>query len=406
MSTITDAAHRALRLTATLIDRHGPRLTGREATLAAADELREEIGRFADRAWVQDFPVRPGAFLGWIRLLVSFFVIAVVLLWFRLELAAALLVTLGIVIMVLEFFLYREPIDFLWPRRIGRNVLGVVEPSGDVRRQLIVSGHHDSAHIFNFFVHQPQLYPLRVFGGIGSIALLFLWSWVMVALGTAGADLATVAPWGAGVFTAALTLVLQLWFFASPKGTPGAGDNLVSTAAAIEIGRHFANAKSQGKGLEHTRVIVASWDAEEAGLRGARAYARAWRDALSSIPSVNYNMDCPYQLQDLFFLTSDINGSVRLDSALAARCRRIAGEMGHEAEVKDIAFLTGGTDAAELAKAGVAATTLMAMPWGNDERAAAYHTPGDTVETIEPAAVEAAIGIGIRLAEELDRESN
>ncbi|MFA7225812.1 MAG: aminopeptidase, partial [Sphaerochaetaceae bacterium] len=77
-------------------------------------------------------------------------------------------------------------------------------------------------------------------------------------------------------------------------------------------------------------------------------------------------------------------------------------EMGFEAFSQPIAFLTGGTDAAEAAKVGVKATTLMAMPWGNSERAAAYHTPNDVVEAIEPLAVEVALSIAIKFIENLD----
>jgi hypothetical protein len=45
----------------------------------------------------------------------------------------------------------------------------------------------------------------------------------------------------------------------------------------------------------------------------------------------------------------------------------------------------------------------MAMPWDNTERAAVYHTPDDTVDAIEPEAVEAAMAIAIRFVEQLDQ---
>ena len=77
--------------------------------------------------------------------------------------------------------------------------------------------------------------------------------------------------------------------------------------------------------------------------------------------------------------------------------------MGYDAFSQPIAFLTGGTDAAEAAKIGVEAVTLMAMPWGNKERAAVYHTPDDVPSAIDPVAVEETLSIAIRFIEKVDQ---
>ena len=88
-----------------------------------------------------------------------------------------------------------------------------------------------------------------------------------------------------------------------------------------------------------------------------------------------------------------MNGSVRLSSRVAERCAEIARRYGVAGPVRPIAFLTGGTDAGELARTGIEATTLMGMEWTNSQRNAAYHTPEDTVESVDPAAVEKAARI-------------
>jgi len=71
---------------------------------------------------------------------------------------------------------------------------------------------------------------------------------------------------------------------------------------------------------------------------------------------------------------------------------------------KPIEFLTGGTDTAELAKAGAQSTTLMGMTWGNSGRASVYHTPADTIESVSKTAVSHAIQLALDLANDLDRE--
>lgn len=387
----------ALTLTKRLIERHGPRLAGSEASRLCADELAREANSVADSVVSADFAVRPGAFLGFIRLLVVLYALGVIALPFAAS-ASAFLSSVGIAVLVLEFFLYREPLDPFFPRRVGRNVHAVLEPSGRAERQLIVSGHHDSARVFNFYIDRPERYAARVYGGMGSFGAFWLASLSLAALG-AGQPARIVAS---VLFAVGFALVAPLWRFAGKDGTPGAGDNLVASAVALEIVREFRARRDSGAGLTRTRLVFVSFDAEEAGLRGARAWVRANRRLLAELPTWHYNMDCVYSADHARFLTSDVNGSVKLDEGLSRRCAAAAEAGGFAAEVEPIAFMTGGTDAAETAKAGVRATTLIAMPWSNDERSAAYHTPGDTIEAVSPRAVELALTVGVRIAEGLD----
>lgn len=202
----TESACCALDFTGWLIDSLGQRPAGSDASRAAADAFKEEAVQFAGRTWTEDFPVHPGAFLGWIRLMVIFYALSVVCLWIGLYLVAALLTSLGLAIMIGQFFLYHEVIDPFFPRRTGRNVLASIEPEQEARAQLIVSGHHDSAHVFNFLVHQPSLYPLRVYGGLGSSALLIIASWIL----TLWTAIAGEAPAWSAVAAGVLTLLLLI----------------------------------------------------------------------------------------------------------------------------------------------------------------------------------------------------
>ena len=400
----SDEAQNALKFTEEIIAQTGPRLTGDPSNALGASLIKAKFDQICDEVQEESFSVHPKAFLGYIRMIVSLYIISTIFIWVDLPLVAGILITVGLLTLIFEFFLYYEFIDAFWVKKTGTNVVGIIEPEKEVKQQILISGHHDSAFVFNFFIHQPKLYPLRIFGGIGSTVLLWIFSWIWTifqAFTDRNPNWAIVLK----IFTlVSLLIVLQLWFFRGNKGTPGAGDNLVSVAIAHEIGKRLAKLKQEGKGLENTRVLLCSWDAEEAGLRGARAYAKKHQAELTKIPTYNFNIDCPYFLQDIFFLTSDINGSVKLSTKMAKECEEIAHSMNYPATCKPIAFLTGGTDAAELAKIGVEATSLLAMPWGNSERASAYHTPNDTVDTIEPEAVEAAINIVWRYIEKKESE--
>lgn len=401
------AAENAIQSTTEFVNQFGPRLTGADSTRQTAAAIHKSLKNICDRSAIDKFSVHPRSFLDWIRILVVVYLLSIGLLWIKLPAAAFLLLLVGLLIMVFQFFLYQEIVDPLFKKEEGQNVWGIIEPQAEVQQQVIISGHHDSARIFNFFIHQPKLYSLRVMGGIGSLVLLFVYALVYTIIRfSQGAGFQidfsflfspTVIVFN-GLFSLLFLLVGQLWFFASDKGTPGAGDNMIATAIALEVGKHFAALKPQ-----HTRIYIVSFDAEEAGLRGARAFFKQHRNEFAQYPAWHFNIDCPYTLKDFFFLTTDINGNVKLSLEMADKCVETAHELGYPSFSKPITFLTGGTDAAESAKIGIKATTLMGMPWGNDDRAAVYHTPLDLPEAIEPQAVQAAIEIATSFISKIDQ---
>ncbi len=394
MEKIKAIRDKVFSLTSQIIKKTGPRLAGTEASIEAAHLLEASLNGFSDKVELEEFVVHKGAFLGWIRILVTFYFLGALFLWLQLPIVSVILTVISILILVFQFFFYKPLIDPLYPKRKGVNVVGYVEPLKEAERQVIISGHHDSARVFNFLIHQPKLYNLRVTGGISFIVVLLLISVILTFL-PAGI-IATVLK---VIVSAGFLLTGQMWFFASKKGTPGAGDNLISSAMAVEIGRYFSENK-----LEHTRIIVASFDAEEEGLRGARAYAKKHEVDFRKTPTYLLNSDCLYFLKNLFFLTSDINCSVALNTELAEELVTIAKKKSYPATHKPIAFLTGGTDAGELAKKGVTATTIMAMPWSNQERSNVYHTPNDIIDNIEKSVIDASIDIIITYIEEKDHK--
>ena len=390
-------ARSARKRTGNIIDRLGTRLAGSPACQAAAAEIAGTAGTFADSVAAEDFAVHPGAFLGFIKIMISLYAVAVLALPFAPWVSVAALF-IGTAILVLEFFLYKELIDPFYPRKTGKNVTAILEPRGEAKRQVIVSGHHDSARIFNFYVNRPELYGFRLFSGMGTFLAFLVAAIILAVLGPAHPILI-----GASILFAALSVFLApLWRFASKEGTPGAGDNLAASAVALEILGLFKARRDAGTGLGSTRLIFASFDAEEAGLRGARAWARTHAGDIAALPTWNYNMDCMYRAEDVRFLTSDLNGSVPLSAPAAQACAEAARKRGVTAPVEPIAFLTGGTDAAELAKKGARATTFIGMQWSNEERGNCYHTPGDTIEAVSLEVLELAIGVGVDFIEKLD----
>ncbi|MGI6734720.1 MAG: M28 family metallopeptidase [Bacilli bacterium] len=374
--------------TATIIDKFGPRLAGTKAALAAADYLYADAKNYSDETHTQDFYINQGAFLGWINLLVIFYLLGLIFFMLHYPVVTLVLLALSVLILYLQFIRYLPIIDFLFPKRQARNVYGVIEPKGEVKRQIIISGHHDSANVFNFFIHQPKLYNLRVTGSIVFVILSLL-----LAIANLIFPNEVLHYISLGIIAFGVLLVGQMWFFRSKKATPGAGDNLASTQIAFQLGKYFYNARGTDKELKHTRIIFASFDAEEEGLRGARAFVKKHKAKLLETKTYLLNIECLYDENELFFLTSDINDSVKLSDNLALELVNIAKELGIQTHKQKITVLTGGTDAGEFGKINVEATTLMGMPWTNDTRSNVYHTPYDTIDKVSKKAVEHTITI-------------
>lgn len=206
-------ADNIIELTRSIIDQFGPRAAGSPQSRGSANVIAAAAGPFADRVKSEDFTFSPGAFLGWIRILVAAYALALGCMWMGWYLVSSLFLLGAVALLVLQFFLYKEVLDPFYPKYQGRNVLASLEPQGEVRGELMISGHHDSARIFNFLVHQPKLYALRVNGGIGSLVALTLMNILLWLLSLADQYLLGLDS-GAGLHSAVsigpATLVFRL----------------------------------------------------------------------------------------------------------------------------------------------------------------------------------------------------
>jgi len=369
-------------------------LTGTENCRRAADELYEELNSACDTAGREPFEVRPGSFLGFMKVSPTLFIAATFLLFFGYVPVAAIVYTIAAFMAFTQFICYRQVFDPFYSVREGVNVYGVIEPVGEVRSQVVVSGHHDSAYEFTLMARLPRAYRFCVAGMILALTLAPVFAWASVAsynLWEGGSWIAPALTVGAIV---SFVFMVPMYFFTGRNGTPGAGDNLIASAMIVELAGYYGSAKKTGNHhLRHTRLIFASFDAEEAGLRGSRAFVKRHREELRAVPTSVLNLDSIYRADRIKFLVSDINGFVKLSRSMAEECMAVAARAGYEARTFNVYPGVGGTDAAEFAKIGVEATTLIALPTDVEKERMVYHTQEDTVESIEPGAVEACIRI-------------
>jgi hypothetical protein len=359
---------------------------------------------------LEPFYTHPEAFGKFYRIDCCLYLVAVALLWFDQPLLAGLVATFMVVGAGLQFGWYVELYDRFFPLKECTNISAVLEPRGEARQQLVFSGHHDSAQELSFLKGNQKLYGLKILlpDIFRMLAAVSAWIWLAVRLlggGTPGFILPVKVLLGIGIY-----FVFTKFFLFSGQATPGAGDNLIASAMVVELARRFAAPEEAGKStLEHTRLVFLSFDAEESGVRGSRAWVHEHQAVLNALPTTVLNIDSIYSLRDLQFMVSDLNSHVALSQELVETCIQLAGEAGYAAAPAKMVFGGGSTDAAEFARSGVRsvrATTMIAMPTSIVREGLVYHTMQDTVDAIEPAAVEACLAVAQGLALKMDGGSS
>ena len=373
------------------------RVAGSEAVRKAGLRVKEEFEKNCDAGTVKvdQFDIHPWSFLKYIPGLVVLYFTCIVLLYCNPALAWISLagMALGLFVFYGQFVRYWHLLDPLFPREKGYNVYGSIEPSGEVKQQIIVSAHHDAAYVFHLLDKAPKYYVLLINGGILFLVLGFLVSLVAAVLSVFNILL---PQWIAVVLMVGGILVLPMAFFTTGQVVPGAGDNMIAVAITSEIAGLFGKVKkSGGNALKHTRLIIASFDAEEAGLRGASAFVKQHREELMNTKTYVLNLDTLYKLKALSFLDNDLNSTVKLSHQLAQDCVDIAKDLGYPSTISAMTFGGGSTDAAAFGLAGIEATNLCAMSFDvkDYDQGWVYHTRKDVSKYIEPEAVEAALKI-------------
>ena len=149
----------ALQFTSDLIDEIGPRLAGTPECIQAAERIHDTLASSCDSARKESFHFHREALLSSVRVLfIAYLSVFPVLIfgghWF---VPAILGLLFGSAFTVTEFLLYLTPFDRFFRKHCGYNISGTIEPAGAVKQQIVVSAHHDSAYVFNFFKKHQKL---------------------------------------------------------------------------------------------------------------------------------------------------------------------------------------------------------------------------------------------------------
>jgi hypothetical protein len=379
----------------------GPGLPGSSQERARAAMIGRELEAYlgAGNVVSEEFTFAPGAFLGSQTMNALFILVAALLNisigqfpgispWVT-AIAALMFSILSISLFVLQFFLAYEIVDPLFKKGQSVNVIGTLRKPGtkNVRRLLILSGHHDSAWENNWlrWLGYGFFFASTTFL-IGLIVMLVMSIIQLTGVITGNADIIRIGTLGGIllVYPVVPAIIFSAFFHRGSKngGTvPGAVDNLAASALTVAICRFLV--KNPDCIPDDTEIRFVSFGSEEALLRGSRRYVDRHLDELKHLDARLLNIEMVAH-SEITILTSDKNGIVKNSVEMVKSTVAAAQRAGVPYKVQ-AASLGTGTDAASFTQAGLKATTLIPfkMP---QQFVAFYHQKWDGPQnlTIEP----------------------
>lgn len=388
----------ALSLVSKICNEIGPGSPGTPQEKARAAILKKEMESHLgdNNVSVEEFTVTPGAFLGWIRWAAGFALISSILniTVGRCEGIAswvtalfAFVVSLGTVLPgIFEFVFYYEFTEPFFKEKTSQNIIGRLTKPGtkEVKRLLILGGHHDSAlemNMLRFLGYGYYVAVATLFIGFLTLMVSNLIQLIGALSGNAGLLQTGTLGWILMAYPVVPSIIFAALFIGSNKngGTvPGACDNLSASALALAMCKFLV--KNPEYIPDNTEIRFISFGSEEAGLRGSRKYARRHIEELKHLDARLLNFETVAH-PTISILTSDVNGFVKNSPEMVASVRRAAERAGVPFKVTPFPFGGGGTDSGSFSREGLKAVTL--LPFKVPQQMVAfYHQRWDRPEVL------------------------
>ncbi len=398
-----------------VIKKYGPRESGNENCLAAQKHMKKELDNFCDETHFEEYKMAPKAFLFFTKY-VSLGIIAVVVVFAMLtftnvlggffipHIVVASAIGVGLLITAIEFLFYKQFTDMFHKKITAHNLVATRKPTGEVKKRIVISGHCDAAyewrHIYYFKGRGMTFFMFgTIFLAIISFVIAIV-SAVLDGLNVSGAFADFVVNYSYYFHFLTALFMITLFFFVDFKTiSPGANDNLTGTYAALCSLKMLEEANVN---LEHTEVVCMITDGEEAGLRGAKQFAKDhYKEYVESgVETAVLCVDTLTDINDFYVYNDDMTGLVHHDKRFSSLVKDAADESNH----KDLQFSKvyfGSSDAAAFTQEKITATCLAAM---DPTPADYYHNRRDTADRLVPEALKKGYDVVISTILKFDRD--
>lgn len=370
------------------------RSPGSQSERDAQDYFKKELSEFADEVYSEDFTLHPHAFMGFIFYSAIFSLIGVACYWLSpvssvLPVVGTVLTLLAVLMFLFEFLFYGEFVDFLFPKRVSRNVFATRKPSGEVKRRIIFGGHTDASPEWTFSLHGGLPALAAVIGG--SIIGMFIIFGSNIAIFVKSLMSDSVVLEGfwkvLGIVNiCTIPFIIAIMFFINWRViVDGANDNLSANYISMAVMKEMAENDFR---FENTEVCCLLSGSEEAGLRGAKAFAKKHRQEMLDVETVFISLDTMREIKEFRINTIGCTGTVHSDEAV--------GDLLHEAgmncgvDIPRSELYPGAVDADGFTKYGLRACGFTGV---SHDPKTYYHTREDSWDNLSPECLELSLDI-------------
>ncbi|MDR2091396.1 MAG: M28 family peptidase [Clostridiales bacterium] len=375
-------------------DTFGKRFPGTQGEKDAQAYFKTELEKICDTVTDEKFELHPNSFMDWIYITATLLILSLAAYFFA-PIISIILVLLAFIPMVSQLVLYKTWFDPLYKKAESVNVYGVIKPKGEVKRRIIVNGHADATEEWFWLYKFGMKGMVTVFIGslIGAVYVVVI-SCISIDLADASGIFVQATAENASLVLGLIGLVfLVVWaalykFHNKKVVVDGANDNLTACYVSLAVPKAL---KEAGIKLQNTELCVLISGAEEAGLRGAKAFAKnhpELKNSPENIPTVVICMETLRESEHFCLYTKDINGIVKNDLDTAALVREAGKKNGIDLPYATVTL--GATDAAAFAQAGIRSTCLSGL---DHNLQSYYHTREDTKDNLSPETLGKAFDI-------------
>ena len=347
----------------------------REAAEQMAGVLKDECG--CTDPMIETFKVHPEFFFAYF-----YFSMACGLLcaagWFIHPLICIFFGVLGQLHFIIQFVLYKQLLNPLLPEKESVNVTAVRPCAGETKQRVFLNGHIDAAHEFplNYRFGGVVFETPGVMAIIGGIYYIVLSIFRLCAAGT---WTHTAGLWGL-LFVP--FFILLAFTFDRKRVVDGANDDLTGCYMSMTVLREM---ERLGIKLENTELGVILTGSEEAGIRGAKAWAEKHRDDYKDIPTYIICFDTIHDPRYLMVNRKDLNSTVKADTELCDAFMKAAEEAGVPCMDGLVPPLGGSTDSAAFSKGGFRSIGITGL---NHVLEDYYHTRRDSYDNLDRTGLE------------------
>ena len=384
----------------TVCESFGPRPCGEQSETDAQNFMLEDLKKYSDDAWSENFKVNPDAFMSFVPIAGASLLGATgcnLLGAYKCKKAAlgsAALMGGALAGIVGEFLLYKKCLDPFFKEKTSTNVIAVRKASGETKRRIILSGHADSAPEWTY-TYKLGSHGVIMVAGYAVAGLAY--TAVTTAMALKSKNIAKIKKMALGQLAFAPAYGALFRFTNGKKYVEGANDDLSGCYVSSAVLKYLADNDIR---FENTEVVCMLAGGEECGLRGSKAFFEAHPEYKNDgVETVFLSFDTIRDEDYMMIYEKDMTGMVKNDDDVVRLLKNAALECGKDVPVGAIPL--GSTDAAAASQAGIKAASFVAM---DPAPAQYYHTRLDTADILVPETMEKTIDIALQAVFNFDEK--